>query len=307
MKAPVSSTSANARSSSETSGAYWALTSTRGIRGTGLGQCRRAFVGEPVVPPRALSFYCSRCPDPSWAPAGPSPAPPTDARAAGSTSSTAPPNERVGREQQNSCNDSDFDIAEVVVEALVARAEAPADTGESEAPERGACEREDRVAREPDAEDARGNRGKRPHDGCDPPDEHSPILVTVEPTLRASEVCRRNVQHTTVALEQRAAAVKADRPAADGPKQVPDGARERDRDVRGKPAPKLCAEDRRARAERTRREGASHHHHELARGREDGIDEHQHEDGVEPVVADERGDRPRQARERHPREATYAR
>src|SRR5712692_3433063 len=107
MKAPLSSTPANARRSSGTTGAYWALTSTRGIRGTGLRQSRRA--------PTAQN--------------------------------------QISRQQQNSCNDDEFDVAEILVKTLVARAEPPADTRKRETPERGAGERENRVAREPDPED----------------------------------------------------------------------------------------------------------------------------------------------------------
>ena len=41
--------------------------------------------------------------------------------------------------------------------------------------------------------------------------------------------------------------------------------------------------------ERAGRERAAVDHHDLARGRENGVDDHQHEDGVDAVVADRSG------------------
>jgi hypothetical protein len=58
--------------------------------------------------------------------------------------------------------------------------------------------------------------------------------------------------------------------------------------------------------ERAGRDGASVHHHGLAGGREDGVQQHQQEDRVEPVVADdgreEIGDLREDRRDRHGRE-----
>src|SRR6266550_2634305 len=89
--------------------------------------------------------------------------------------------DQIGGESQNSCNDRDLRIPEAVIEAVVARAEAPTGGGEREAPEGGARQRQDRVAPEPDAEDSCGDRDERPDDGSDPPEEDGPVVVAVEP------------------------------------------------------------------------------------------------------------------------------
>src|SRR3954470_9477804 len=115
---PDSSISANASFNCGMSGAYCALTSTSGIRGTPLQSI------------------------------GPS-----------------SPQDQVGDSDENSCNDRNFDVPELVVETVVARAERPADAGQREAPNRGADQRQDDVAAERNAEDPRGDRHERAHYG----------------------------------------------------------------------------------------------------------------------------------------------
>src|SRR6266511_5282666 len=117
------------------------------------------------------------------------------------------------------------------MEALVARAEGPADTGKREAPHGRAGQGEHRVAPEPDAEDACGNRDERAHDGRDPTDQDGPVLVAVEPSFRALELRRRQMEPAAVALEQRAAAADADPPAGDRADEVAQRSGERDGDV----------------------------------------------------------------------------
>src|SRR5438874_9392965 len=85
--------------------------------------------------------------------------------------------DQVDGEEQNSCNDRDLDVAEVVVELLVARAEPPADAGQRAAPDSRADEREHRVAPERDAKDPGGNRDERAHDRRDAAQEDRPVLV----------------------------------------------------------------------------------------------------------------------------------
>src|SRR4051794_9034159 len=132
MNAPDSGISANASFSCEASGAYCALTSTSGIRGTPLQSI------------------------------GPS-----------------PPYDQVGDGDENSCNDGDFGVSELVVEALVARAQRPADARESEAPDRGTDQRQRHVAPERDAEDPGRDRYERAHDRRHAADEHRPVVVAV--------------------------------------------------------------------------------------------------------------------------------
>src|SRR5690348_13415552 len=165
---PESRTSAKACFRSGTSGAYCALTSTSGIRGTS---------------PKSI------CPSPAQ--------------------------DQIGDQDQNSCNDGDLDEAELVVEALVARPERPADPGEDEAPDGRADQRQHDIAAERHPEDAGRNRHERAHDRSDAADEHGPVLVAVEPVLRPAEVLRAEVDPAPVPLEQGPAAVDADPPADD--------------------------------------------------------------------------------------------
>src|SRR5215471_8136817 len=205
MNAPESRTSANARFSSGTSGAYCALTSTSGIRGTAL---------QSIGP-----------------------------------NSTQ---DQVGDEQQNSCNDRDFDEAEVVVEALVARAQRPADAGEREAPDRRADRRQHDVAAERHAEHAGRNRDERAHDGRDAAEQHRRVLVPVEPALGTAELLRTEVEPAAVTLEQRTAPVQPAPPADDRAGEVAERSRERDGEVRPEPVGHVGSEEREGRAERAR-------------------------------------------------------
>src|SRR4051794_34211115 len=178
---PESRISANASFSCGMSGAYCALTSTSGIRGTPL---------QSIGPSSAQ--------------------------------------DQVGDADENSCNDHDFGVTELVVEALVARAERPADAREREAPDRRADQRQDDVATERDAEDPRWNRYERAHDRSDAADEHGPVVVAVEPRLCAPELLGAEVEPAAVTVEQRPAAVDADPPAEDRADEVAERSGDRD-------------------------------------------------------------------------------
>ena len=94
-----------------------------------------------------------------------------------------------------------------------------------------------------------------------------------------------------MSLEVGAPSVQADGPAADRSERVADRASESDGDVGRKPVLDRPTEEHDVLAgERSRRDCAPVDHHDLARGREQGIDEHEDEDGIEAVVADRRGD-----------------
>src|SRR5580765_4763978 len=252
MNAPDSRISSKARFSSGTSGAYCALTSTSGIRGTSLK----------------------------------------------SIAASAAQNQ-IGDQDQNSCNDGDFHEAELVVEALVARAERPADGREPEAPDRRADQRQHDVARERDAEDAGGDRHERANDRRHTSDEHRPVLVAVEPRLCAAELPRAEVDPAAVAVEQRPAAVVADPPADDRAGEIAERAGDRDGEIGLEAVREVVAEERERRAERTRGDRAADDHDELARRGQDGVDRHQDEDRIEPVVADVVRQRAGDAREKH--------
>ena len=151
----------------------------------------------------------------------------------------------------------------------------------------------ERVAAERHAEDAGRDRDEGANDRRTRPSN------TAQSPQRSNQRSARSsrsgveVEPAPVALEQRPAAVVADRPADERADRVPDRAgeghrRRRPRTVR---VDRVAEEDDVLPGERAGRERARVDHHELARGREDGVDEHQDEDGVDAVVADEGSDR----------------
>src|SRR5437588_8453695 len=93
-----------------------------------------------------------------------------------SESSRAPAQHKPWRGSDDGERDRVVDEPEVAVEALPAPADRPPDAGEREAPERGAQQRQDRVARDPHPEDPGGDRDERADDGRDPADEDSPVI-----------------------------------------------------------------------------------------------------------------------------------
>src|SRR5687768_5031823 len=121
------------------------------------------------------------------------------------------------------------DVAERVVEVLPAGAERPADPCEGKGPERGAEQREERVAAERRPEDPGGDRDERAHHGGDATEKDTPVLPAVEPALGAVELLRAEVQPASVSLEVGPPGPGADPPAADGADGVAERAGERHR------------------------------------------------------------------------------
>src|SRR5205823_5577250 len=219
-----------------------------------------------------------------------------------SESSRAPAQHEPCRGSDDGEPDRVVDEPEVAVEALPAPADRPADAGGREAPDRRANERQDRVRGEPHPEDARRDRDERADDGRDSPQEDSPVAPPVEPALGPVELLRREVEDAPAILEQRPAAVGADPPADDRAGEIADRAGERHREERPEGRRDPRSEERHVLGrERAGRERAGVDHDELARRREDRVDRHQGEDGVQTVVADEGGDRPGDARDEHRR------
>ena len=273
MKRPDSSTSAKRSLSSGISGAYCALTSTSGIT---TSECT-GLSGRPTA----------RCRENAARRRRPDRAGRADAR-------------RLRRSRQPShaataddgSGDGDVREAERAVEALPARAGRPADAGEREAPDRRADQRQHRVARAAGPRRSRpgsrrttarpesGGRGGRPS----PPSGQ-------EPCLRPLELGVVEMEPAAVPLEIRTAAAAADLPADHGADRGSRSCRRaRSRGRRGSPAenvwPKSVTDWPAIAPDAI---GAAVDHHDLAAGREDRVDHHQQEDGVEAVVADRTG------------------
>src|ERR1051325_1160611 len=98
-----------------------------------------------------------------------------------------PPHQEPDPEEDHRRNDGDLDEAEVVMEALVARAEPIANSGEGECPHRGADQGQDRVAPERHPEDPGGDRDEGPDHRRDPSDQDRELVPAVEPALRPAE------------------------------------------------------------------------------------------------------------------------
>src|SRR5436190_10042169 len=154
------------------------------------------------------------------------------------------PIDEIRRERDNACRDDILGIAEVVMEALVARAEAVAGARDPERPDRRPDEGQQHVRNERHLEDARRNRDERPDDGCEAADQDAEVAPAVEPALGPVEPRRRDVEPAAVPLEQRPAAAQADPPADHGPHEIAERARERHDDVGAGTEADLRAEDR---------------------------------------------------------------
>ena len=189
-----------------------------------------------------------------------------------------------------------------MVEPLVARAERPAHAGDPEAPGNAADRRQQGETPERHAGDPGWDRDERANDRRHAPDADRPDAPPVEPALGAVEVLRPEVEPASLALDQRPPAVVADRtsrsPSPRCSRRLPPATwRQRPR------SGNRCASRKGQRAGRRTRSTARApgvEHHELARGREDRVEQHQEEDRVEAVVTDERrqggGDRGQQHR-----------
>src|SRR5215207_4738993 len=198
--------------------------------------------------------------------------------------------QQIRHADHDPCRDRVVHVVEVLVEGLPAGAEGVADRREDHAPECRAHEREDRVAPEWSPEDAGGDRDERARNRRDPPHEDGPVAPALEPALGPRELLRREVQPTAVALEVWPPAVDPDRPAEYRADRVPDRPRKYHRHPRAETVVELVPEEHDTRGERTCRERAGVHHHQLARGREHRVHEHEQEDRVQAVVTKQLND-----------------
>src|SRR4051812_16010651 len=143
--------------------------------------------------------------------------------------------EPIRDKRHNSCDDRDLDVAEVVVERLVAAAKGPADPGENHTPERVAEQGEDVVPPERHLEDPGRDRDERARDRGDAAEEDGPVVPPVEPPVRPVDLLSGQVQPAAVALEEGAAAALPDPPADVRADLVPDDAGCDDEEVSREP------------------------------------------------------------------------
>ena len=187
------------------------------------------------------------------------------------------------------------DKAEILVDALVAAfRHAQPIPAKREAPDRRADERQQGVPAERRANDAAGIATNERTTGVTRPSEDGEVAAALEPApRRASSFSGVRWNQPAVPLEQRPAAAEADRPADQRADEVAERPGERRRRCTPRSASRSGGRTAsRAADERAARQRARVDHHELARrpGSTASI-EHQHEDGVDAVVADERRDR----------------
>src|SRR3954451_6662463 len=212
-----------------------------------------------------------------------------------------PPIDQIRQQGDDAYDDRVLDIAEAVIKAAIARTEPVAGACKGEGPHGGTCEREQRVRKQPHLEDPGRDRDEGADDRRYPAEEDGGVPPAVEPRLGAIEPLGREVEPATVAFEQGPSSVAADRPADERAHEIAERAREGERDIGAGAVADPASEERHALAGRgdPRSDRSGIEHHELARRREEGVDRHQPEDGVDAVIRHRGGEARRDAREEH--------
>src|SRR4051812_11981327 len=103
----------------------------------------------------------------------------------------SPLHDPIARQGEDQGDDCVLDVAEAVVEVLVAAPGSPARAGERERPDRRAERRQRDIAPELHAEDAGRNRDERPRERCHAAEQHGPVAPAVEPPLGPVELVTR--------------------------------------------------------------------------------------------------------------------
>src|SRR5690242_21294790 len=138
----------------------------------------------------------------------------------------------IRQRRENPYDDRVLDVAEIVLEALVARSQGIADADEGERPER----RPDQGQAEEDSEwhleDPGRDRDERANHGRHRPDEYAGPVPPLEPRVGAVEPLRGHVEPAAVPLEQLPPAVTSDQPADERAYEVAERRREHDDEVR---------------------------------------------------------------------------
>src|SRR5438874_4750925 len=204
----------------------------------------------------------------------------------GHSSRRPSPVHQIRQPDDDACHDRVLDVAEVVLEVVVALAERVTDAHEGERPDGRAEESQAEELRERHLEQPRWNRYERAEDGRDRPDQHTGPAPAPEPRVRPVEPIRRDVEPAAVALEQLAATPAADQPAGEAAEEVPDRRCERDRQVGAGSRAEVGAEERDAvgTCEHAGSDGAAHERDELAPDGEKRAEREQTEHGVDAVI-----------------------
>src|SRR6266550_9161989 len=114
-----------------------------------------------------------------------------------------------------------------MVDALPARADAPARRGPGKAPDGAPDRGQDRIAQERRFEHAGRDRDEGACERRQPADEYGPALPPAKPALGPVESRLVEMEPAPVAHDERPAAVEPDRPACEPSQQVADRACDR--------------------------------------------------------------------------------
>src|SRR3954451_25144303 len=184
----------------------------------------------------------------------------------GHSSRRSSPVHQIRQPGDDASHDRVFDVAEVVLEVVVALAERVAGADEGERQDGRADESQAEELPERHLEQPRRNRYERAEDRRDRPDQHTGPAPAPEPCVPLREPIRRDVEPAAVALEQLAASPASDQPADEAAEEVPDLRRERDLQVGADTRAEVSAEDRDAvgASEDAGSDGAAHERDELA-------------------------------------------
>src|SRR2546423_5768632 len=110
---------------------------------------------------------------------------------------------QVRREQHDSRDDRVLHVVEAMVDALPARAEAPACRRPGKAPDGASDRGQDRVARERRFEHAGGNRDERARERRQPADEDGPVLPAAKPAPGPGESRPLEMEPTPAPVDER--------------------------------------------------------------------------------------------------------
>src|SRR5579862_6216802 len=146
----------------------------------------------------------------------------------GNFSRSYPPVDQIRHHSQDAYRNQVLDVAEVVLEVLVARAERIADADEGERPDGRAEQCQAEELHERHLEQAGRDRDERADDRRERSDQNAGPAPAPKPRVGAVEALRRDVEPAAVMLEQLAPSPASDQPADETAEEVADGRRKCD-------------------------------------------------------------------------------